>query len=504
MPDVPAALGPIAALLIPVLGLMFVALRLRRRLRYPHELLPSHNERSPATALFRMIRLYFDTIIDATCAVLVGLALTGWPHDATPKREAVVIDASLSMASGMPGARPLDEATRVASTILAGGGGGGGGVDVFVLGWDAVTRSHTLESKSRVLAEKGDPVALAAAIDGQEAFMSVSYDMLADLQRRYRSVTLVTDAAVDETPWLRVHRLQAAPERYLYVASSTWDDAENRSVVRFVTAGGAALSALREVFDDGSLARAKPEDYRIDPSDGGFSLSFRRAGLWAVQWQGHVLPFEAPGAPGAYRADGDFSSMIAAALYPSAERYGDSSSQEIAVTIRDGGGRNRSGAISMMRAEREEWVLDPAHTLGAVVAAGYDRRADMALGPAALSAPQTAMPFWLARAASTRRIAGNTVSGRATAVRVGDGFLYVRPGQAPLALVIPPIAEYAHDPHPMVVLSKRSNDARQLPALVLALLYGVKLLAARYAAAVRRVAVRSGRASPGNAPQNQA
>ncbi|HUW71031.1 MAG TPA: hypothetical protein VMX33_12440 [bacterium] len=498
MPDVPAALGPIAALLIPVLGLMFVALRLRRRVRYPHELLPLRNERSPAAALFRMIRLYFDTIIDATCAVLVGLALTGWPHNASPKHEAVVIDTSLSMASGMRGARPLDEATRVASTMLATGD------DVFVLGWDPVTRSPTLESKSRVLDEKGDPVALATALDGSESFMSVSYDMLADLQRRYRSVALITDADVDETPWLRVHRLHAAPERYLYMASSTWDDVENRSVARFVTAGGAALSALWEVLDDGSLVRAKPEDYRIAPSDSGFSLSFRRAGLWAVQWQGHILPFEAPGAPGAYRADGAFSSMIAAALYPSAGRYGDSSSQEVAVTIRDGGGRNRRGTISILRAEREDWVLDPANTLGAAVAAGYDRRADMALGPAALSAPQTAMPFWLARAASTRRIAGNTVvTGRTAATRVGDGFLYVRPGQAPIALIVPPIAEYAHDPRPIVVPSKRSNDARLLLTLALALLFGAKLLVARYTAVARRTAVRTGRVSPGSAPQNQ-
>lgn len=77
MPDMLAAIGPIAAPLTPVVGLLFVALRLRRRLSYPHELLPARNERSPATALFRWLRLYFDTLIDAVCAVLVGLALTG-------------------------------------------------------------------------------------------------------------------------------------------------------------------------------------------------------------------------------------------------------------------------------------------------------------------------------------------------------------------------------------------------------------------------------------------
>ncbi len=506
MPELLAALGPIAALLLPVVGLMFVALRLRRRISYPHELLPVRSDRSPAAALFRMIRLYLDTVIDAACAVLIGLALTGWPRAAMPDREAVVIDTSLSMAAGMRGARPLDEATRIAATMVA---SDRGGTDVYVLGWDPVTREPTLESKSRLLDEKGDPVALATALDGSESFMSVSYDRLADLQRRYRSTTVVTDAPVAETPWLHVRRLQAAPERYLYVASSGWDDAASRSVVRFIAAGGAALTALWEVFDDGSMARAKPEDYRIAPSDSGFSLSFGRAGIWAVQWQGHMMPFEAPGAPGAYRADGDFASAIAAALYPPAARS--SAWRDIAVTIRDGGGRDRPGSLSVVRATHEDWVLDPANTLGAVVAAGFDRHADLALGPAALAAPQTSLPFWLARAASVRRITGNAgiagtavVPRQATAVRVGDGFLYVRHGQTPAALIVPPLDEYAHDPRPIVVRPKRGGDARLVLALVLALLYGAKLLAARYTAAARRRAVRPGRASPDSAPQNQA
>jgi|GEM_PF-1598887 len=506
MPDVLAALGPIAALLLPVVGLMFVALRLRRRLAYPHELLPVRNDRSPAAALFQLIRLYLDTVIDAACAILIGLALTGWPHAAMPHRDAVVIDTSLSMAAGMRGARPLDEATRIAATMFAVGRAVGGAdrrADVYVLGWDPVTREPALESKSRLLDEKGDPVALAMALDGSESFMSVSYDMLADLQRRYRSVTLVTDAAVAETPWLHVRRLQAAPERYLYVASSGWDDMDNRSVVRFVSSGGAGLIALWHVFDDGSMARAKPEDYRIESSDSGFSLSFGQAGIWAVQWQGHMLPFEAPGAPGAYRADGKFASTIAAALYPPAARSGDG--RGVSVTIRDAGGRARRGSLSVVRAEREDWVLDPACTLGAAIAAGFDRHADLALGPAALASPQTALPFWLARAASARRIAGSTMVPRqATAVRVGDGFLYARQGQAPVALIVPPLTEYAHDQRPIVVQPKRGGDARLLLAVVLALLYGAKLLAARYAAATRRRAVRPGRASPGSAPQNQA
>lgn len=504
MPDMLAALGPIAALLLPVVGMMFVALRLRRRISYPHELLPVRSDRSPAAALFQMIRLYLDTVIDAACAVLVGLALTGWPRAAIPDREAVVIDTSLSMAAGMRGARPLDEATRIVATMRS-----AGHADVYVLGWNPAKREPTLESKSRLLDEKGDPVALATALDGSESFMAVSYDRLADLQRHYRSTTIVTDAPVAETSWLHVRRLEAAPERYLYVASSSWDDAANRSVVRIVAAGGAGLTALWEVFDDGSMARAKPEDYRIVPSDGGFSLSFGRSGIWAVQWQGHMLPFEAPGAPGAYRADGEFASAIAAALYPPAARSG--AERDIAVTIRDGGGRDRPGSLSVVRAAHEDWVLDPAGTLGAAVAAGFDRHADMALGPAALAAPQTALPFWLARAASVRRIAGNAgnagtaaVPRQATAVRVGDGFLYVRHGQAPAALIVPPLNEYAHDPRPIVVRPKRGGDARLVLALVLALLYGAKLLAARYTATARRRAVRPGRASPDSAPQNQA
>ena len=500
MPDMLAAIGPIAALLAPVVGLMFVALRLRRRLSYPHELLPLRNERSPATALFRLLRLYLDTMIDAACAVLVGLALTGWPHAPKPHGDAVVIDASLSMAVGMRGARPLDEATRLAFAMRD-----EDGADVYVLGWNPATRSPTLADTSRLVDDRADPVALATALDGSESFMSVSYDALARLRPRYRSATLLTDAAVEETAWLRVRRLQSTPERYIYVASAVWNDVEGRSVVRFVTAGGAGLSSLWQVLDDGSPVRAKPEEYRIEPGTNSFALSFARAGLWAVQWEGHMLPFEAPGAPGAYRADGEFASRIAAALYPLGARPTGTAGAAADILVRDGGGRSRPGVVSVARADREAWVLDPERTLGAVIAAGMDRNADMALGPAALAAPQTAMPFWLARAAATGRIAGSDrVPASAAAVRVGDGFLYVRQGQPPAALIVPPISEYAHDPRPIVVRAGPAGDPRLGLALVLALLYAAKILAARSMAAARRTVFRPGRASRGSAPQNQA
>lgn len=500
MPDMLAAIGPIAALLAPVVGLMFVALRHRRRLSYPHELLPARNERSPATALFRWLRLYFDTLIDATCAVLVGLALTGWPHAARLHRDAVVIDASLSMAAGMRGARPLDEATRLAFAMRD-----EDGADVHVLGWNPATRSPTLADISGLVDNRGDPVALATALDGSESFMSVSYDALARLQPHYRSATLLTDAAVEETAWLRVRRLQSTPERYIYVASAVWNEVEDRSVIRFVTAGGAAPSALWQVLDDGSLARAKPEEYRIEPGTTSFVLSFARAGLWAVQWEGHILPFEAPGSPGSYRADGEFASRIAAALYPLGARSAGTAGATADIVVRDGGGRNRPGVVSVARAGREVWVLDPERTLGAVIAAGMDRNADMALGPAALAAPQTAMPFWLARAAAGGRIAGSDrVPPSAAAVRVGDGFLYVRRGQPPAALIVPPISEYAHDPRPIVIRAAPGGNPRLGLALALALLYTAKILAARSMAAARRTVFRPGRASRGSAPQNQA
>lgn len=500
MPDLAAAIGPIAALLSPVVALMFVALRLRRRLSYPHELLPARNERSPATALFRWMRLYADTILDATCAVLIGLALTGWPRPARMQRDAVVIDASLSMAAGMRGARPLDEATRVASSMRA-----EEGADVYVLGWNPATRSPTVSDISRLVDDRDEPQALATALDGSESFMSVSYDLLASLQSRYRSVFVLTDAPVEETAWLRVRRLQPAPERYLYITSAVWDEAEGKSVARFVAYGGAAPTALWQVFDDGSLARARPEDYRIVPGTSGFSLSLARAGLWAVQWEGHVLPFEAPGPAGAYRADGDFASMLARALNPRGAQLDGPPGQAAGVILRDGGGRDRPGAVSVARAERQTWVLDPARTLGAVIAVGIDRNADLALGDAALAAPQTAMPFWLARAAAGRRIAGaDRVPARTAALRVGDGFLYARPGQPPAALVVPPIEEYAHDPRPIVVRPARNREPRLVLALVLLILYALKVLVARSIASARRANIRSGPASPGSARQNQA
>lgn len=388
------------------------------------------------------------------------------------------------MAVGMRGARPLGEATRLAFAMRD-----EDCADVHVLGWNPATRSPTLADISGLVDNRGDPVALATALDGSESFMSVSYDALARLQPRYRSATLLTDVAVEETTWLRVRRLQPAPERYIYIASAVWDEVEGRSMVRFVTAGGAGLSSLWQVLDDGSLARTKPEEYRIEPGTNSFVLSFAHAGLWAVQWEGHILPFEAPGAPGSYRTDGEFASRIAAALYPLGARPAGTAGAAADIVVRDAGGRNRPGGVSVARADRQVWVLDPERTLG----------------PAALAAPQTAMPFWLARAAADGRIAGSDrVPTSATAVRVGDGFLYVRQGQPPAALIVPPISEYAHDPRPIVVQAAPAGDTRLGLALALALLYTAKILAARSIAAARRTVFRPGRASRGSAPQNQA
>jgi len=477
MPDPAAfldAAGPIAALLAPVVALLFVALRLRKRLRYSHELLSPRDDKKPSAVLLRTLRLYHDAAIDAACAVIVGLALAGYPRPEPRRGPATVLDCSLSMLSGMRGDRPLDEAARL---LLSDGSLRNS--TLFALGWDPASGRHTLRDITETLENSTTPQELAAALESSEAFLSSEYGLVASLAGRgYGAVSLVTDDGAAEGVGVELRTLAARPPRYLLPASATWDDDLGRSVVRFVAAGGAAISALWELSADGRLSRAKPEDYAIVPAPSGFELSFPEPGLWAVQWEGRILPFRAPGRPGQLRSDGDFANRIARALgsiaspEPGTARAG--SGDKNGAVITDGGGSGRPGIVSVSRATTEPCVMPPRSTLGAVVAAGLDRRSDLSLGRAALASPEAALPFWLARQA--RSAGPEPAPGRQPRpVRVGDGFLYPESPGYPAALAVPPPGEYAPSGRRVIVSAGPLPDRRFLVALALAALYALKL-----------------------------
>ncbi|MBU0926111.1 MAG: hypothetical protein KKA67_00020 [Spirochaetes bacterium] len=473
--SIAAAAGTVAALLVPVVLLLFVALRMRRRVRYPHGLLLPKDDSRPSAALFRALRLYYDAAIDAACAVVAGLAIAGALRPIPLKGAATVIDASLSMLSGMRGDRPLDEAARLAFSDEALRGS-----RLFALGWDPRTTRHTLRDVSGDLDASDSPQAFAARLEASEAFVSADYGLVGGLiGRGYDSVVFITDDASVEGLGIEIRALAPKAMRYAIRSSAAWDDERGRSVVRFVTAGGASIEGLWRVHDDGSLSRAKPEEYYVLPSPSGFELSFSGEGLWAVQWDGRFTPFVAPGRPGALAAKGEFASRVVSALGPIGAP-GRVSAEEGALVVREGGKAGARGYVSISRARLEPCVLPPRLTLGAVVAAGQDRKADLALGGAALASPEAAVPFWALRAgAGLASRPGDERPRRAgpEPVRAGEGFLY--PASERVRLVAPPASEYAPSGPRSLVKAGPPAEGRLAVAVVLALLYGLKLWLSR-------------------------
>ena len=57
---------------LPVLALLFLNLRLSRRLRYPHDLLAAEERRGLASFLFRNLRTYYDVLLDALIALVLA------------------------------------------------------------------------------------------------------------------------------------------------------------------------------------------------------------------------------------------------------------------------------------------------------------------------------------------------------------------------------------------------------------------------------------------------
>ncbi|TFG81186.1 MAG: hypothetical protein E4H20_10350, partial [Spirochaetales bacterium] len=138
------ALAWAAGLLTPVLVLMFVALRLRRRVRYPHALLNRSDRTVRADFLPRSLRLYYDSVLDAVAALVVALAIAGFPPPAA-SRTAVVLDCSRSMLSGERGDRALDKAAAFLFT-----GPDLADAKFFLLGYDMDAHKPTLSDGRRL------------------------------------------------------------------------------------------------------------------------------------------------------------------------------------------------------------------------------------------------------------------------------------------------------------------------------------------------------------------
>lgn len=466
MPD-PASWGAAAAwaagLLAPVFLLLFVALRLRRKARYPHEMLSPSQKAAPADFLPHSFRLYYDAFLDGLCALAIAAAMAGLPPP-PDLGSAVVIDCSRSMLAGVLGDRPLDLACRDALSEAY------EGADLFALGLDPDGGKDSLRRVPARARRDSSPDALARWLESSLYFSGADYGLLSSLASRgYSRITLLTDELGPEAVGFAAVEYGFRERAALYPASSAWDGEE--SVTRWASAGGALPAAIRSVDGYGRLFPLPPDRWRMESVPGGFRIRLREPGDYVVEWHGGMMPWRSAGPPPALTASGPLSEAAKSALDGLAA--GGATAPGSSFGLVDGGGRSRSGRLSLARAQSEPYVLDPATTLGAAVAAGYSPDADLSLGHAGLASGEAAIACLsqIGRALAASRPSG----GSRPLAPLGEGFRQAE-GAAP---VLPPPDEYWRPAAGGELALGGSAPPRWPTALALAALYCLKLYLSR-------------------------
>ncbi len=360
----PSFFEPLLLLLAPVAALLFLNLRLSRRLVYPHELLAEEVRKTAATMFFRAIRAYYDLLFDMGIAVVAALAIAAWaasqgdvpPGSAARKSNAaVVIDCSRSMFMGRPGSRPLDLALKFLSSDqeLA-------QAKAFALAFDPSSlksrltplypifgrekRGHRDIVVDNIAADGtfADTSVASALLRAEFDFFAVDYSVMDELRRKgFDRITLITDffperpvgfevvevGFADGTP--RTAEYEAAEattsgaERggfSAYPTSIRLDGASGTFLVAFAESGprdGLEIGALRE---DGTTFPLPVERFRIEERAVGRAIRIASDGLYLVRLrapQGEedaVFAFRLPSGTIHAAANGPFSARVLDAL----------------------------------------------------------------------------------------------------------------------------------------------------------------------------------------------
>lgn len=465
MPELGAWL---AALLAPVLLLMFVALRTRRRRSYPHELLALSGKKSAASLFLRSLRLFYDSAADALCALAIALALSGACRGDGGKG-AVVLDCSRSMLWGTAGSRALDEA---ALWVYANAPDD----ELYILSADYGSGAPVLRSAERLRGDSAGPAEFVARLEATEAFLGIDYGLIAGLAKRgYGKITLLTDELGPEAAGFTAIELGWRQARALYPVSARVEP--EGAYLRWLALGGANPLALFRLGKGGVAVRADASSWSMEEEADGFTLFLRDAGEYLLRWDGGELAFRAPEAP-ALRVQGALSARLGPLLAaPSPEP-----ATGAGLSLRDGGGRAKPGRLGIARSDEDGLVMAPWRVMGQAVAAGYDAKADLALGPASFSSAESVAALWLAWQARTEAIVDQRAlkaSPGGSSQRMGDSIALLAKGPreaaAVTALLAPPPEEYWEPMPGGLVDAGPRREGRLATALALALLYGLKL-----------------------------
>lgn len=411
-----------AGLLSPVAALAFVAMRRRRRVVYPHGLLPSSAAARRSGPLIRRLRAGYDTALDAAAALAAAaylasaIAGTHTPDAggeagaaAGSGRSAMVIDCSASMRWGRPGARPIDAAAREAFEATR----SGSPAALYLLSAERGSAKPILKRADALIGRVSSPEEFAAAIESTEPFLGVDYALLSGPKLRgYANVVLVCDELGPEPRGFTAMELGWREPRALVPAAirptgSPW--AGGWGLASFIASGGAAPDTLNVMGADGIWRRPPPEAWRIEPDDELVRVYLRDPGRYRLSWDGGATEFELAGfgvperrrartAPQADAAPSPAERAWRVVAATVARSSAGRAAKPIAAAIAEGGGRDRRGTLSLSRAGAgyDGLVIDPGTARGALIAAGWDARADLSLGDAALADGDAALAVWTA------------------------------------------------------------------------------------------------------------
>jgi hypothetical protein len=333
-----------------------------------------------------------------------------------------------------------------------------------------------LRNAERLRRESAGPAELAARLEASEPFLGLDYALLSTLaERGYGELTLLTDELGPEAAGFKAIEFGWRQARALYPVSARAEP--EGAYLRWLSVGGALPLSLFGLGNDGALKEADASGWAISAEPDGFTLFLREAGPYLLRWDGGELAFWAPAPPG-LSARGALSSRLAPLL--AAPGAGESAAGRL--SLRDGGGRSRPGSLSLARLGEEGLVMAPWRVMGQAVAAGFDARSDLAFGPAAFASAEAALALWTAWQSRAEAFVDLRASGAGAGgarVRLGESVVLLGPGPregSPVrALLAPPPEEYWQPLPGAVIDAGARRDGRLPAALILALLYGLKL-----------------------------
>lgn len=463
----PEPLRLLPFLLVPVVALLFLNLRLSRKLRYPHDLLRGEDRRGLASLLFRHFRTYYDVLLEAAIALALAFAIAP-PQRSRPA--AVVLDGSRSMTAGLPGARPLELALQRLRTDprLK-------GAEPFLLVFDPKSAETRLAPIGPLLAD-GEVERCVRQLRETYAFFAPDYHRLLELRERgYGDITLLTDQLRVQPEGFRAIELGMAVKFAAYPSGVRFDRASESWLVTLAEFGPhVPIGVALWVKSDDRFLRLPPNRYVIEEGVAGRVVRFSAPGLYLLSLRGPLgqedidLPVLLGPRQVAAVAAGAFSARMLS-IFPDIDR-----AASPVIVLADQGVKAPAGkrrVITALISGNGDYVLDPAAAGGALIAVGSAPGADLALGPAALNNDDLVLAYASILAQTEPSFLTHPPPGTGHLLPVGTAYL-VEKG---LPLLPPPSQFFETRPGPRLVLPPPAS--RRWPwALLLAFLASAKLV----------------------------